>query len=328
MFFEVHRGFVGLGSMTIYRTAAETAADIEQFGKETGSMATQGGLLTQQSVFKYSAAKGRLQALQQEVTTITSRLEGLRAQLEGIVHELENLGATKAGDYLKMGAKMVVSYYLPIFSVFSFAGIDVFGGSGKKKKAEKLMKQAEELVTQMQYWNGRRASLQAEGESLSQTVEGGEKAIDVAVVNLPQTQIRGGPAVSYLADVTKGPQDVSKQIAAYKTWKTVDVPEETKYGAKVFQTAEELAKRVALQPSGDRLPVGFQTIYSPILEHGKIVAKVPQVNTIIPGPVDRRVVYGGLLSGLGEGDTANLVVTSAIIVGILAYFLIDVKKSK
>lgn len=334
MFFEVHRGLVGLGAMTVYRTAAQTAADIEKFGTEIGPLAAQGGLLTQQTVFKYAAAKGRVADLQKEVEATVAHIEGLNRQLEATVRALEDLGVSKAGDYLKMAAKMAVSAKIPLVGWLSIGAqigsmigidlsfLDVFGSGKKiKQKAEALMKVANELMVQMDYWHNRRKLLQAEGKALAQTAGEGEKAVDVTLIAKPQHE-----DVKHLYEMRKDPSGLITGFSYQEKRKIVDTAESKAYGRTIFKTSEELAKRVALGPSGDRLPVGFQTIYSPVLEHGKIVAKVPQINMTLPGPVDRRVVYGGLLSGLGNTDTQNLVITSAIIIGIMVYFIFDLKK--
>lgn len=322
MLCEVYRGYIGLGAAAVFRTAAQAASDIEMFGRDAGPLATQGGLLTQQAVFKYAASQGRLKDLQQEVEQISNRLDTLKVSLLAKATELESLGATNAAvAYTKMAAKAVISYALPFMSVFSFMGIDIFGGSSKKKKRiEALTIEADALVAQLRYWSGRAATLQAEGEALAKAVEGGERAVDVQLVALP----RKTAAYLEVADPAKyGPDRV------WRKTHDVVVPD-TAYGHGILSTQEELTQRTAgkMAPSGDRLPVGFQTIYSPVLEHGKIVAKVPQLNTALPNPVDRRVVYGGLLSGDGmdPNTTFNLTISGALIVSILAYFLWPTKK--
>ncbi len=42
-FFEVHRGYVGLGSTVVFRTAEQAARDIETFGKDVAELQKQGG---------------------------------------------------------------------------------------------------------------------------------------------------------------------------------------------------------------------------------------------------------------------------------------------
>jgi len=343
MFFEVHRGLTGLGAMTVYRTAAQTAADIEQFGKEAGPIATQGGLFNQQAVFKYAASQGRLHDLQAELDTLQTKVAGLQRDLEGKVNELQRLGVTKAGDYAKMAAKMVMSKAIPIVGWMSTAQmfgsliginldfLDIFGDAKKKKKkAEALMRACEELLVQIQYWSSRMHMLQIEGETLANAVSQGPGGIDVKLIGLEQQTVRSGPKVDLLMDITKGPTDVSQQVQAYKTMKQIDAPESRMYGTTIFKTAEELSSRVNLTPTGDRLPVGFQTIYSPVLENGKMVAKVPQIRTSLPGPVDRRVIYGGLLSGPTDAVDENkdffCGITMVVAVAAIFYGLTTMKR--
>lgn len=321
-FYEVSLGYVGLGATTVFRTAQQAAYDIEEFGKETGDIAKYGGLLNQQATFKYAASKGRLRDLQREVETLNAKATAAQDQLVGIVKQLEKLGVAGAGDYLKMAGSTAISFVFPVFGVLKFAGVDIFGGSGKKKKAAALMQQAETLATEIQYYSRRIHMLQQEGETLAKSVEEGERAVQVQLVALPRKEV----TVHVAAD----PKKYGKGMVFIQK-RDVDVST-TKYGREEFASQEELAQRTAgkMAPSGDRLPVGFQTIYSPVLESGRIVAKVPQVNTTLPGPVDRRVVYGGLLSGaeMDTLDIQNLSLTGAIIVGVLAYFLLDWKERK
>lgn len=322
-FYEVSLGYVGLGATTVFRTAQQAAADIEEFGKDAGDVAKQGGLFNQQAVFKYAASKGRLRDLQVEVDALNDKAMTAQNQLVTIVKELEGLGVTGAGDYLKMAGSMAVSYVFPIFGVLKFAGLDMFGSNKKKKRAQTLMKQAETLATEIQYYSRRMQMLQQEGVALASSIEKGEREVQVQLVALPRKQVT--------VQVDADPEKFGKN-RYFARKKDVDVST-IKYGRKEFASQEELAQRTAgkVDPSGDRLPVGFQTIYSPVLESGRIVAKVPQVNTTLPGPVDRRVVYGGLLSGVDAMDTfdlQNVTITGAIVVGVLAYFLLDWKERK
>ena len=340
MFFEVHRGYIGLGATEVFRTAAQVANDITTFGKDAGEIGQQGGLYNLQNVFKYAASKGRLADLQTEVVATDSRIQGLQAQVAAKVRELENLGVMKAGDYAKMAGKMVAGKAIPLIgwlSAISMFGsmlgidlsfLDVFGSAKKKKrKAEQLIRDVEALLKQMAYWADRAASLQKEGEALAKAHEEGPAGVTVKLIELPQQKVRGGPPVDMMTPLGEKSRDTSAEIHAYNTMKMIEKPEPRAYGVKLFATKDELSQRTRDQigPTGDRLPVGFQTIYSPVLEGGKIVAQVAQKNAILPGPVDRRIVYGGLLSGL-VADESHMVFNTVALGGFVVLALMILRQ--
>lgn len=313
MLCEVYRGYIGLGATEVFRTAAQAAADLEMVSKDTATITQYGGLLNQQQAFKYAAAQGRLRDVQQEVDRMIATMNGLEVELQGIVRELEGLGVARAGDYLKMAANTGLSFVLPIFGILSMFGIDVFGGGkAKKKKAEALMKRAEALVTQLQYWHRRRDALQTEGETLARAIDKGSRELSVQLIATPQVE----QMVERVADPEKyGPNRVWRELKATDVKKVV-------YGREEFATQDELAQRVPglMRPSSDRLPVGFQTVYSPVLEHGKMVVKLPTPPTLTTVPTKPRLVYGGLVSGLPTLDDVppGVIVTGGIVVLLIA----------
>lgn len=299
MFFETYRGFVGLGATEVFRTAEQAAADLEFVSKDTATMVQYGGLLNQQTAFKYAASQGRLRDVQQEVEKIATQImPPLESQLNNIINELEGLGVARAGDYIKMAAKTVVGFFIPGVGLLSMFGVDVFGGSGKKKKITKLAEKATALVQQLQYWNGRRDALQTEGEGLAKAMEKGAGEISVQLVAQPRIE----KIVAREAD----PEKYGKN-RVWREKKDIDV-KDMAYGREMLATQEELATRVPgkMAPSGDRLPVGFQTIYSPILEHGKMIVKNQPLQMATPYTQTRpKAVYGGLVSGVGDLPAAE-----------------------
>lgn len=323
MFFETHRGFVGSGAMEVYRTAAQAAADLETMSKDTETMTQYGGLKNQEKAFKYAAAQGRLKDLERETAAISAIIEQTKAELEQVVARLERMGVSGAKQYLLMAAKTVVSFVNPIFGIMAMFGVDPFGMSDKKKRLIKEnVKKAEELVKKAQYYNGRGELLQQEGEALSRAMQQGEQAVSVQLVNTPRVE----KIVAREADPTKyGPNMV------WREKKDLDV-KTVKYGREEFASHDELSQRVPskMAPSGDRLPVGFQTLYSPILEHGKIIVKnapSPVLSTVTTKP---QVVYGGLVSGIGADDNDNkdffCFMTTAIAAVAMVYGLSTMKR--
>jgi len=302
MFYETHLGYVGLGATEVLRTAQQAATDISTYGRETGEMATQGGLTTMENVFKYSVAKGRLVDLQKEVIATEGRINSLQEQAKSVANELEKLGVAGAMDYVKMGAKAVVSYFLPIFSVLSFAGVDMFGGgSRKKKKAEALITKLEGLMPQLQYWSGRLDLLNAEGKQLSTAFETGGSSIKTSLIQIPQKEV----TTTNFAIQGNRPHGLVTSFT--KTKSIVDVKD------SVFQTTQELESRKTSGPTGARLPVGFQQIYSPVLESGPIVTQVAN-KTAAGEPIvpltGKQLVYGGLA---GVDDT---LMNTGMVIGI------------
>lgn len=316
MLCEVYRGYIGLGATEVFRTAAQAAADLEMVSQETSTITQYGGLRNQQRAFKYAASQGRLRDLQKEVETIGDVMATKQRELEGIVGQLEGMGVAKAGDYLKMVGKAALAYvFSEMMLIFSIVGFDPFEDKGKKKKIQALMDKADALVKELRYWDSRRSALQAEGETLSKAMDQGEGAVSVQLVAIPRVE----KIVAREADPAKyGPDRV------WREKKDIDV-KDMAYGREMLATQQELAQRIPslMAPSGDRLPVGFQTIYSPILEHGKMIVKNPTPPVLTTVSTRPRVVYGGLVSGLPDDVPTGVIVTGGILVLLLLATMIQ-----
>lgn len=306
---------VGLGAQEVLRTAAQAAADLEQFGAGAGYMATQGGLTNMASVFKYATSQGRLQDLQNEVIRIEGILTTLAGEMEVIAKELDELGVPNVMSMVKMGismAAMIGNYFLPgigpLVSAFGI-GDKFFGGSNKKKqRAESLMIRLQEKMERFAFWDARKNALVNEGQNLAQAFEQGERAITAKLA----------PTVTV--------QDVSRKYTSdardyyhleYKQRQIADVN---------LATQDELKSRLAnvqSQTGATALavgtPVGFQTIYSRALE-SPIVAKVPTAVVPPRAIAGKQVVYGGLA---GEPEWyAYIDWKMAVCAGLIAYLLI------
>jgi len=332
--------YSGLGQVQVFRTAAESAKDINMFESEVATFQKTGGLLNLQTVFKYTAAKGRLKSLQDEVDRIGGLQVQLNARLEQLSSELEGLGITGVMDYVKMGGIAIVGYFVPgIGMVLQYA----LGESDKKRKmekAKKLLAEAEMIAKQLSFWEDRKGKLSAEGERLAVAFEKGEQAIAVSLTphamvettkfvfakdptgtahELQVPGVYGKITSGHLTSETYKPGE-----AYYLRTRHYAVPEPN------LATIQEMAARSAgrkgpLGATGQSIgtPVGFQTIYSPVLD-SPIVMKAP---TSVTGPqkvVGKQLVYGGL-SGPEDVERSIYVGSAIVLVGAVLFLLRDKK---
>lgn len=271
--------YYGLGeTQTVYMTAKEAAASIEKFS--TAEESQRAGLLQQEYVFKKATTLGRMEALQNEIIETEKRLDGLKAQVDAKVAELEGLGVAGVRDYIYMGVTAVASFFLPFVSVLSFFGV---GSSAKKKKkrAEQLLREIDELLKQAQFWQGRIEKLNEEGFRLSKAFEQGPSSVETKLIGIPK----------------KEETVIQAKMIDPRTYSLTKEHVVSVIKDPYFQTGEELKGREKL-PVAIGLPVGFQTIYSPVLKGGPIVAKVSSTSEALKQTgTGIRPVYGGLLSG-------------------------------
>lgn len=272
--------YYGLGeTQTVYMTAKEAAASIEKFSEAEESK--RAGLLQQEYVFKKATTLGRMEALQNEVIAIEKKLDAIKVQVDAKVAELESLGVAGIRDYIYMGVTAVASYFLPFVSVLSFFGV---GSSAKKKKkrAEQLLREIDELLQQAKFWQGRIEKLNEEGFRLSTAFEQGPSAVETKLIGVPR----------------KEETVVQAEMIDPRTYKLTKKYINEVVKDPYFQTGEELKGREKL-PVAIGLPVGFQTIYSPALKGGPIVAKVSSTSEALKQTgTGIKPVYGGLLSGV------------------------------
>lgn len=234
MFFEVHRGYVGLGATTVFRTAQQAARDIDAFGNELGPMGPQAGLTSMQNVFKYSTAKGRLTDLNVAVTELDTKMMALQAQINDKIKQLEGLGVMKAGDYAKMAGQLVVSYFLPFVGM----GWGMFGGGGKKKQIEKLTNELNALIEQSNFFMHRIDQLNAEGKTLATSFDEGAsslstKLVDVATMDRDTSQ---RAEIKALMKAEENKQDLTTTLIQHRKLQRTDAAAPMAYGMKLFET--------------------------------------------------------------------------------------------
>lgn len=281
-FFEVHRGYVGLGSTVVFRTAEQAAKDLETFSHETGDISTivkqQGGLLAQQELYTYSTSRGRLRDIDATITQLEKDIDAIQQEMQAKVTELESLGVPNVSAIIGQSAMMVATYWIPGLAALQFLGIDLFGGkkNERKRRAEKLMKELVELKTKAEQLVAHRQSLVNEGTNLSKVMEtGASKDVTTVLTSIPKKK-----TVTWAFDK-------EKHMMA-KTETITDVKD------KYLLTQEQAQQRVAEKPGNTRLPEGFQMLYSGALKDKAIVTQVvkdPASTKIVTG---QKLVFGGL----------------------------------
>ena len=287
-FFEVHRGYVGLGSTVVFRTAEQAARDIETFRAETGELDThvkkQGGLLAQQEVYTYAVSRGRLRDIDASIAKIEKDIDGLKIQMEAKVTELESLGVPNVGAMIGQSAMMIATYWIPGLAALSFFGINPFGGkkNERKRRAEKLMQELIKLKEEIEWRLSHRQQLIDEAKNLSTVMEQGSSSdVKVALVAIPKKQ-----------ETVKNVYDAARQTVMNIT-RTVDVKD------PYAITAAEGAKRAELANAKTRLPEGFQVLYSPALRDKSIIVQNEKKADAPKFVTGQKLVYGGL-AGVGE----------------------------
>lgn len=303
-FFEVQRGYVGLGSTVVFRTAEQAARDLETFSAETGELDThvkkQGGLLAQQEVYTYAVSRGRLRDIDASIAKIEKDIDGLKIQMEAKVTELESLGVPNVGAMIGQSAMMIATYWIPGLAALSFFGINPFGGkkNERKRRAEKLMQELIKLKEEIEWRLSHRQQLIDEAKNLSTVMEQGSSSdVKVALVAIPKKQ-----------ETVKNVYDAARQTVMNIT-RTVDVKD------PYAITAAEGAKRAELSNAKTRLPEGFQVLYSPKLRDKAIItqsAKPSDAPKLVTG---QKLVYGGL-AGVGESRPDVLVMYMAFLGGL------------
>lgn len=303
-FFEVRLGYVGLGSTVVFRTAEQAARDLETFSAETGELDThvkkQGGLLAQQEVYTYSVSRGRLRDIDASITKIEKDVDGLKAQIEAKVTELESLGVPNVGAMIGQSAMTIATYWIPGLAALSFFGINPFGGkkNERKRRAEKLMQELVKLKEEIEWRLSHRQQLIDEAKNLSTVMEQGSSSdVKVALVAIPKKQ-----------ETVKNVYDAARQTVMNIT-RTVDVKD------PYAITAAEGAKRAELANAKTKLPEGFQVLYSPKLRDKAIItqsAKPTDAPKLVTG---QKLVYGGL-AGVGESRPDVLVMYMAFLGGL------------
>lgn len=335
-FLEAHNGYVGIGATsllknqvldkiqtsqgsasqyvlpdnrpTVFRTAQEAAADIDRYGAETADIRKQGGLRAQELAFKYSAAKGRMEALKQQILEHEKEIASLQKTIEDRVNELARLGVMSIGDIAKKIGQMGIAKMVPGIGWIMFGlelfGIDIFGSKKKKqRKAQEILAHLEQLAARLKWVVGRVEALNAEGHSVSQAFESGPQSFQVNFAPLAQKTEK----VISQADATK------EGVPLYSVKKVVSDVKDT-----YLRTAGELqARQEGGTATGARLPVGFQQIYSPALANKSIVAKVeknlPEGQAFVP-VIGKKVVYGGL-TGLEDMTYPEMFMWASLAMG-------------
>lgn len=283
------------GPVTVFRTAEDVARDLEKYSSTASDVAKGGGLLQQEMAFKFAATTGRLEALQAEVGKTEKELNSVKKTMQDRVEELARLGVMKPADIAIMLGKMGIAKMIPIFGWLSLGlelfGVDIFGSKKKKqKKAEEIMKHLEALAKQAEFLVGRLNKLNEEGSALAKAAEQGPSAVDVKIVGVAQHQ-----EVKRTTDFDRG--------LILETKRTVDTKE------KYMRTADEMK---ALGPTGARLPVGLQQIYSPALSSKSIVAKVEtrEQQGLAPETVTgKKLVFGGLAGPEADASVIGMWMT-------------------
>jgi len=286
------------GKHVVYRTAQDIAKDLTRFGADVKDTTAQGGLRHYETAATYVAAKGRLSDLQAEVIRTEKMMKRLEAEIEDLVRQLAKLGVMSVGDLAMKLGMMGVTKLVPgvgwILGGLEFLGVDVFGSKKKKKReAERLMKLIEGKVRELKFWAGRYEKLNEEGQRLAKAFDAGPEALALETVALPQKRQK---TIAQMATDKDG-------VPLYKvTKKNVDVAD------KYLRVDSELVARAQASPTGARLPVGFQQLYSPALKNTSTIARVEtresqgQAPQLITG---QKLVFGGL-AGLGDATPASI----------------------
>lgn len=335
-FLEVHNGYVGIGATsllknqvldkiqtsqgsssqyilpdsrpTVFRSAQEAAADIEKYGAETADIRKQGGLRAQELAFKYSAAKGRMDALKTQILEHEKEIASLQKTIEDRVNELARLGVMSIGDIAKKIGQMGIAKMVPGIGWIMFGlelfGVDIFGSKKKKmRKAQEILAHLERLAERLKWVVGRVEALNNEGKAVSQAFEAGPGAF----------QVNFAPLAQKTEKVIKQAAVTDEGIPLYSVKKVVSDVKDT-----YLRTAEELQARAdSGTATGARLPVGFQQIYSPALANKSIVAKieknVPEGQAFVP-LIGKKVVYGGL-TGFEDMSYSELFMWATLALG-------------
>lgn len=309
-FYETHLGYVGLGSMEVYRTAEQAAADLVKFGHDI-DIPKNAGLLAKQSVMAYAVSRGRLVDLQVEVTRLESELARVQKIIEDRVRELMGLGVMKPQDIaIKLGT-MGIAKLIPgigwLMGGLELIGIDVFGSKGKKKKkSEEIMRHLEALAKEAEFFAGRLEKLNEEGRQLTAAVEQGESAISVTFVQHEKQTKKSLEQVTAAGD---------GKAATYYLKRTVSDKKDP-----YLASADELAKRTTITPTGARLPEGFQMIYSPVLRDKAIVTQTDAPKAAPDIVTGKKLVYGGL-ADLPLSDKIMPMIPAALAIGGMYLFL-------
>jgi Skp family chaperone for outer membrane proteins len=312
-FYEVSLGFVGLGSTDVLRTAAQAAADIEKYGAETADARATGGLFDAEMVFRHSAARGRLDDLDNAVKESEKMLTNIQLKIGQKLEEMQRLGAPNVGAMAAKFGTMAVGYFLPVLGfALQFAGI---GGMSKAKKRRigELERELDQLKVEYDHWVERNKQLNAEGETLSRKMqEKGTTNLSVGLVAIPKKE-----EVKRVFDMARG-----KVVAIDYTRKIVDVKDQ------YLATEQTLQARKDVMPSGARLPEGFQQLYSPALKDKTIVVKSAAPKAGGPELVTgQKLVFGGL-AGIGEPLPQSAMPMLLAMVGGLWFLSLLVQESK
>lgn len=284
-FYEANVIDVGLGAADILRSAAQVAQDIEKYGAETADARATGGLFDAEMVFRHSAARGRLDDLDNAVKESEQMLVKIQSKIGQKLEEMQNLGAPNVGAMAAKFGTMAIGYFLPVLGfALQFAGIGGMSNAKKRRIAE-LERELEQLKVEYDHWVERNKQLNAEGETLSRKMqERGTTDLSVAFVAIPKKE-----EVKRVFDTARG-----KVVAIDYTRKIVDVKDQ------YLATEQTLQARKDVTPSGARLPVGFQQIYSPALKDKTIVVKTAAPKAGGPELVTgQKLVFGGL-AGVGQ----------------------------
>ena len=284
MFHEVHYGYVGLGSTDIFRTAAQAAADIEEFGAQLPVPAS-GGLFEHETLFTFSTAQGRLKELSAGIKDAERRIEQLKAQMDAIVRELEDAGVKGAVDYLKMAVTTAFSLYVPVVGFALQYGFGMMSEKELKKLVERKVEEYKRLAAQANMWAERHVAMGKEYDELLAAAQQGKDALKTTIVGIGQKEVR-----KTLFD--------AKTMTLDRTRKTVDVVDPW------VQTHAELKAR-SLTPTGARLPEGFQMLYSPALKGKAIVTKLATPTAQPALVTGQKLVFGGL-AGLSPAQIDDI----------------------
>jgi len=312
-FYEVAHGYVGLGSMEVYRTAEQAAADLKTFSHEL-PVPENAGLLVQQTVMDYAVSRGRLADLQGEVYRVREKLTNLTRLIEDKGNELESLGMGGAKDMalsaVKMGVKLIPGYG-KLFAMFDMLlgmfGIDIFGGNAEKKRAraEQLIEEVKKLVEEASFWTARLKKLQAEGETLAAAFEKGEGAVSSVLIN---------KEIDVKKHYTTYKDDKGMLTGAVKIEKKEHIRKDP-----YLQLSEELASRKTISTTGAKLPVGFQQIYSPALKNKSIIAQIEPPKASPEIVTGHKLVYGGLADLPLQDRVAPLIPLTMAFGGMLLF---------
>jgi len=293
-FYEVVHGHVGLGSMTVFRTGEQAAADLKTFGHLTKDFQQQGGLLNLEVAFKGSASFGRVKQLENEIAATERKIKDIEAQIEEHSKHVENMTGTNLWDTIKGKSQMFMPLvWMNMMLIDVFAGFfGGFGGRAKKRAIERHTAYIKELLTARNGLMARHKKLVDEVNTTMAHVEAG--TVDAKLVE--STAAQQQREKDEKAAVSLSPKKFTSVLSPLlpQAERPVAKP---KASAEKFAFQEDLEKRREQTTVTTRLPTGIQQIYSPALKHKTILANVTtkQSEGISPETVTgQKLVYGGL----------------------------------